>query len=68
MSELKSNNVPNAEEVLGMLLITNMRMYDALLLLLKHFDAEIALQLDKKHELFKYVGTLPFIEKDTENA
>lgn len=59
---------PEIEEVLGMLLITNMRMYDALLLLLKHFDAEIALQLDKKHELFQYIGTLPFVEKDTKNA
>jgi len=59
---------PEIEEVLGMLLITNMRMYDSLLLILKHFDSEIAVELDKKHELFQYVGTLPFVEKDPENA
>lgn len=68
MSELKSPDVPNTEEILGMILITNMRIYDALFLILKHLNGGYAAKMDEKHEFFQYIGTLPFVEKEPKNV
>lgn len=56
------------EEYLHMILVTNMRIYDALLLLVTQNSQEDAEKLiDSFHEKFQYLGPLPFITKEEDD-
>jgi hypothetical protein len=61
MSELESEE-PSEADLLRLLLIVNMRMYDALLTLLGVSDPELMQDLKAKHDAFGYMGSMPFKE------
>lgn len=63
MSELESNP-PSLEELMQVLIVTNMRIYDTLLSLLAEQNFEAAKKVIEYHNKFDYLGPLPFLEPD----
>jgi hypothetical protein len=55
-----SEERPDPEEILTLLLIQSMRNYDILMHLLKHFDTESARGLVEAHEKMELWGPPPF--------
>lgn len=55
---------PTLEELLTLSLVTQMRIYDALLILIGQNDQSKALSLIKAHSEFDNLGPLPYKVKD----
>ena len=51
---------PSVEELLSILIMQQMRNYDALMHLLLHFDEEVAVKLLEVHKSLETVGPPPF--------
>lgn len=59
MSELEEDT-PSVEELLSLILIQQMRNYDVMIHLLKHFDEESAVTLHEMHSNLETWGPFPF--------
>lgn len=62
MSELEEVQ-PTTEDMLKMILVTQMRIYDVLLTDLRLKNQEITDKLVQAHEKFDNIGPLPFMEE-----
>lgn len=61
MSELEDPKTPNTDELLTLLLVQLMRLYDVEMHLLTHFEPSVAKELLAIHEKLEHWSPLPFV-------